>query len=69
MPGPFQPLYFEKEEVILDIPMQGVTVDAWTIIPLTNPVVSFKIIITKSDILLGLQDTQSMTCMHITSSL
>ena len=40
-PGPDQPIDFEGNEIRLDLPMELTAVkDKWTIIPLTDPVVS-----------------------------
>lgn len=44
--GPFQPVYFELDEIKLDIPMEGTVVDGWKITPLIRPVVSFRSYVT-----------------------
>ena len=39
-PGPHQPIDFESDQIKLDIPVGGVSLQGWRIIPLTAPVVS-----------------------------
>ena len=38
--GLHQPVDFESENITLDIPMEGITIDGWEISPLVRPVVS-----------------------------
>ena len=40
VPGPDQPVDFESDQIELDIPDEGVSLQGWRIIPLTAPVVS-----------------------------
>ena len=41
VPGPDQPVDFESDQIELDIPDDGVSLQGgWTITPLTTPVVS-----------------------------
>ena len=41
LPGPDQPVDFESEQIKLDIPLDGITLEeGWKITPLTAPVVS-----------------------------
>ena len=41
LPGPDQPVDFESDQIEVDIPLDGVTLDGgWVITPLTAPVVS-----------------------------
>ena len=39
-PGLHQPLEFESDSITLDIPLEGITINGWIIIPLMRPVVS-----------------------------
>ena len=38
--GLHQPVDFESDMITLDIPMEGVSISGWKIIPLVHPVVS-----------------------------
>ena len=40
LPGPHQPVEFEKDMITLDIPVEGTTLKGWKITPLVRPVVS-----------------------------
>ena len=40
--GPDQPVDFEKDDIRLDLPMKETKInDTWTIVPLTEPIVSY----------------------------
>ena len=38
--GPKQLVEFESDAITLDVPMEGISPNGWTITPLTHPVVS-----------------------------
>ena len=40
LPGPHQPVEFDSDMITLDIPIEGTTINGWTITPLMPPVVS-----------------------------
>ena len=40
IPGPYQPVEFDSDMIMLDIPIEGTTIKGWTITPLVRPVVS-----------------------------
>ena len=50
--GPDQPVDFEKDVIRLDLPMKETKInDTWTIVPLTEPIVSYTSINFKNNML------------------